>query len=272
MNGSSPRVAIVTGGGGGIGLGIAASLSEAGHDVAIWDVREAAAQEAAEALAAKGRRSIGVACDVSKQDQVQAATAAVVDQLGVPYLLVNNAGVSRIGRLEDAELADWQAVLDVNLTGVFLCTQAVGREMLAAGNGCIVNVASVSGRVPQVFRPAYSVTKAGVILLTQLTALEWGPRGVRCNSISPGMVWTGLGGAVYDVPQLLQERQCQIPLKRLAEPAEMGSVVVFLASDAAAYVNGVDLPVDGGLLLTMLNRLPTIGPDGTVVHPELLPS
>lgn len=263
------RIAIVTGGGDGIGLGIATSLAGAGYDLAIWEVRDEVGRASAERLAAEhGVRAVALHCDVSKQDQVEAATAATVDALGVPHLLVNNAGITRIGRLEDVSLADWQAVIDVNLTGVFLCTQVVGRHLLAAGQGSIVNVASVSGQLPQVYRPGYSPSKAGVILLTQVTALEWGPRGVRCNAISPGQVWTSHSAAVYQQPELYEARRRQVPLKRIADATEMGDAVVYLASDQASYVNGVNLHVDAGLSLTMMGRMPTTGPDGTTVLPE----
>lgn len=263
------RVAIVTGGGDGIGFGIATSLADAGYDLAIWELREEIGRSAAERLAGeKGVRAVAVGCDVSKQDQVLAATEATVKELGTPSLLVNNAGITRIGRLEDASLADWQAVVDVNLTGVFLCMQAVGRHLLAAGQGCIVNVASVAGTIPQVYRPGYSPSKAGVILLTQVVALEWGPRGVRCNSISPGQVWTSQSAAVYAERENYEIRRRQVPLKRIADATEMGAAVVFLASDAASYVNGVNLMVDAGLSLTTMGRMPTTGPDGVTVRPE----
>jgi NAD(P)-dependent dehydrogenase (short-subunit alcohol dehydrogenase family) len=262
------RVAIVTGGGDGIGLGIATALAGAGYDLALWEIREDVGQAAAGKLAAEhGGRAVAIRCDVSRQADVEQATQATVDRLGTPHLLVNNAGITRIGRIEDTSLADWQAVLDVNITGVFLCTQAVGRHLLAAGRGCIVNVASVSGGIPQVYRPGYSVSKAGVILFTQTVALEWGPRGIRCNAISPGQVWTSHSAAVYEQPEMFEARRLQVPLKRIADPTEMGTAVVFLASEAASYVNGVNLMVDAGLSLTMMGHMPTTGPDGGTVRP-----
>ena len=263
------KVAIITGGGDGIGFGIATSLGEAGYDLALWDVRAEVGEDAAEKLGqAHGVRAIAVTTDVAKADQVEAATLKTVEALGTPYLLVNNAGITRIGRLEDTKPADWQAVIDVNLTGVFLCTQAVGRRMLDAREGVIVNIASVSALTPQVYRPGYSPSKAGVVALTQVTALEWGPRGVRCNAISPGQVWTSHSAAVYAVPEMYEERRRQVPLKRIAAATEMGSAIVFLASPAASYVNGINLVVDGGLHLTMQGRMPTMGPDGVIVRPE----
>jgi NAD(P)-dependent dehydrogenase (short-subunit alcohol dehydrogenase family) len=263
------RVAIVTGGGDGIGLGIATSLAAAGYDLALWELREDVGKASAARLAAeRDIRAVAIRCDVADQSQVLAATNETVKALGVPEVLVNNAGITRIGRLEDVPLADWQAVIDVNLTGVFLCTQAVGRHLLAAGRGSIINIASVSAGIPQVYRPGYSPTKAGVVALTQVTALEWGPRGVRCNAISPGQVVTSHSAAVYAEPENYELRRLQIPLKRVADPTEMGSVVVFLASEAASYVNGVNLLVDAGLSLTMMGRMPTTGPGGVTVKPE----
>jgi glucose 1-dehydrogenase len=263
------KVAIVTGGGDGIGYGIATSLAEAGYDLAVWDVRGEVGQAAADRLAAGHNvRTLAKATDVSRADQVKAAMDATVAGLGPPHLLVNNAGITRIGRMEDADPRDWQAVIDVNLTGAFLCTQAAGRHMLAAGEGVIVNVASVSALTPQSYRPGYSASKAGVVALTQVTAVEWGPRGVRCNAISPGQVWTSHSAAVYEIPEMYDERRRQVPLKRIADAAEMGSAIVFLASPAASYVNGVNLIVDGGLHLTMQGRMLTMGPEGEVVRPE----
>ncbi len=263
------KVAIVTGGGDGIGLGIAQSLAAAGYDLALWEVRPDVGREAADRLVREhGVRALAIACDVAKQDQILAATEQTVKSLGTPYLLVNNAGITRIGRLEDTKLADWLAVIDVNLTGVFMCTQAVGRHMLAERKGAIVNIASVSGVLPQVYRPAYSPTKAGVIALTQVTAIEWGPRGIRCNAVSPGQVQTSHSAKVYAEPENYEARRMQVPLKRIADATEMGSAVVFLASDAASYVNGVNLMVDAGLSLTMMGRMPTTGPDGVTVRPE----
>jgi NAD(P)-dependent dehydrogenase (short-subunit alcohol dehydrogenase family) len=262
------RVAIITGGGDGIGRGIATQLAKAGYDVAIWEIREEVGATAAEKLAAEhGVKALSFACDVGKKDQVDAATAETVEALGAPYLLVNNAGITKVGRLEDVPLEQWQAVIDVNLTGVFLCTQAIGRHLLAAGRGVIVNIASVSASIPQVYRPGYSPTKAGVVALTQVTALEWGPRGVRCNAISPGQVWTSHSAKVYMDPTMYEERRRQVPLKRIADATEMGDAVVYLASDQASYVNGVNLHVDAGLSLTMMAFMPTTGPDGTTVRP-----
>jgi NAD(P)-dependent dehydrogenase (short-subunit alcohol dehydrogenase family) len=264
----SARVAVVTGGGDGIGAGIATCIARAGYDLAIWEVREDVGRASAEQLAQEHAvRVVSIRCDVSKQDEVLAATEATVARLGRPYALVNNAGITRVGRMEDVSLADWQAVIDVNLTGVFLCTQAVGRHMLEAGQGAIVNIASVSGEIPQLYRPAYSPTKAGVILLTQVIALEWGPRGVRCNALSPGQVWTSHSNAVYQQPEMYEVRRKQVPLKRIADPIEMGDAAVYLLSDQASYINGVNLKVDAGLSLTMQAHMPTTGPDGDTVRP-----
>src|SRR4051794_5352526 len=161
------KVAIITGGGDGIGFGVATSLAEAGYDLALWDVRADVGSAAASKLAKEhGVKALSVATDVAKADQVEAATQQTVKDLGTPFLLVNNAGITRIGRMEDAKLSDWQAVIDVNLTGVFLCTQSVGRRMLEAREGVIVNIASVSALTPQLYRPGYSASKAGVVALT----------------------------------------------------------------------------------------------------------
>ncbi len=191
------KVAIVTGGGDGIGYGIATSLAQEGYDLALWDVRAEVGQAAAKKLAAEhGVRTLAVTTDVAKADQVEAATKATVEGLGTPYLLVNNAGITRIGRMEDVKLADWQAVIDVNLTGVFLCTQAVGRHMLAAREGVIVNIASVSALTPQVYRPAYGGCLRGARDVRRAPPAGATQAHCRCNRDGHGDRVPGFAGGI----------------------------------------------------------------------------
>jgi NAD(P)-dependent dehydrogenase (short-subunit alcohol dehydrogenase family) len=264
------QVAVVTGGADGIGLGIAECLAEAAYDIAVWDIRGDLAEEAAVGIAARGVRAVGLQCDVSQESSVREALVNTRAKLGSPAVLVNNAGSSRRGRLEDVSLEDWQFTIGVNLTGPFLCTREVGRDMLEAGSGAIVNVASISSRIPTVFRGAYSPSKAGLVALTQVTALEWGPRGIRCNAVSPAQVRTRGAEPVYAIPELLEERRRMVPLHRISTPKDIGRAVAFLASDAASYITGTVLEVDGGFTLTTMWNWPSLGADGEIVRPAAL--
>lgn len=262
------KVAVVTGAGHGIGRGIADCFADAGYAVAILEIKDELGQKAAAELRERGIRAIAIPCDVSDKPSVDKAAQTVVSELGRPNVLVNNAGITRIGRIEDVSLEDWEMTLRVNLTGVLICCQAFGRPMLEAGRGAVINISSQSGVYPQIFRGAYSPSKAGVILLTKLLALEWGPRGVRCNAISPGPVRTAQSEAVYAEPALFDVKRRSVPLKRLGLPDDIGRAAVFLASDAASFITGVNLPVDGGQDMTKATyHNPTMGPGGEVIRP-----
>ena len=256
------RVAVVTGAGRGIGLGIAQCLVKAGYRVALWDRDEAGAQAAAAALCEQGHHAIGLGCDVSSVDDVERAAALSEQALGVPYLLVNNAGIRHRAKLEDLARKDWDYEVAVNLSGAFQCTQTIGRRMLAQGAGVIVNISSMASYIGHVLRGAYSPTKAGLVGLTNLTAVEWGPRGIRCNAISPGIIVTPAHEAIYSNTESAEGRRKFVPLGRLGDPSDIGDVIVFLASDAGRYVNGVNLPVDGGSSQTLISMMPTLDPQG----------
>ncbi len=247
------RVAAVTGAAGGIGAAIAARLAALGARVALLDLPPAL--PALEAL----RRDLptdtaALACDVSDAASVAAAAAAVKHRLGPCDILVNNAGVlGAHSPLDALGLDGWDRVMGVNLRGPFLCTQAFGAHMLDDGGrgGSIVNIGSIAAGKPNA-SPAYSVSKAGVLALTRHTAVEWGPRGVRTNAVSPGFIRTPLSAAHYADPELLQWRVGMVPVRRLGATADIADAVAYLASDAAAFVNGQDLIVDGGFLETSL--------------------
>jgi glucose 1-dehydrogenase len=258
------KVAVVTGAGSGIGRGTAQCLAEAGYDIAVWEVRPQAGDAAADELRSMGVRAISIVCDVSSQESVAAAAAATRAELGVPHVLVNNAGINRPARLEDLALEDWDRVIAVDLTGVFICMKEVGRAMLELGRGCIVNIASVAALHPTSYFGAYSPAKAGVVLLTNMAALEWGPRGVRSNALCPGQVRTELSEYAYAIPEVYEQRRNVVPMKRIAAATEMGSVVAFLASDAASYVNGATIVVDGGFSISLMEHIPRTGPGGTI--------
>lgn len=256
------KVAIVTGAGRGLGLGIARCLAAAGYRVGVWDRDGSNALATASALRETGAMAFGIACDVADYNAVAAATEATERELGRATLLVNNAGTRHRARLEDLTPADWQDEVGVNLSGVFYCTQLVGRRMLEVEYGSIVNIASMGASSGLALRGAYTPTKAGVVGLTMLTAVEWGGRGIRCNAISPGIFASPGNADVYANQALLEGRQAVIPAGRLGQPDDLGGVVVFLGSDAARYVNGVNIPVDGGATQAHISLFPTIGPDG----------
>lgn len=234
-------MAVVTGAARGIGAAAAERLAADGFDVVRLDV-----------TAGDGV----LACDVADPRAVADTAALVEREHGPVTVLVNNAAIWRFAALEDVASEDFAAVLDVNVRGTFHCTQAFGRAMLARGGGCIVNVVSIAAAAANPSVGAYSASKAGVLALTRQTALEWGPRGVRANAVGPGLVPTPGTGTVYDDPEVRRVRAGAVPLRRLGTSADVAGVIAFLASDAAAYVNGQVLYVDGGLSQALMTLLP----------------
>ncbi|GEP33980.1 D-threitol dehydrogenase [Nocardioides szechwanensis] len=236
------QTALVTGGASGIGAAIAAAFVAKGATVAVVDLNAEAAQRHAEKI---GGGSQGFVCNVSDPAAVEATAAAVVEAFGRIDILVNSAGVVMLAPAEDLEVSAWQTTIDVNLTGTFLMAQAVGRHMLAAGHGKIINLASQAGSVAIAEHVAYCASKFGVLGLTKVLASEWAGRGVTVNAISPTVVLTELGHKAWDGPKgdALKEL---IPTGRFAEPEEIAASAVFLASAAADMINGADLLVDGG--------------------------
>ena len=156
-------------------------------------------------------------------------------------------------------LEDWRKLLDVNLTGPFLCSQVFGAHMLEKKNGSIVHIASVASRFPQSFSGAYSASKAGIVMLSQGLALEWGPMGIRSNCVSPGNTRSGMTAPILAVEGVEQRRTAMMPLRRIADPSDMGEVVLFLASDRSGYVTAENISVDGGYARTILDLLPRPG-------------
>lgn len=262
MSHDTSPLAIVTGAARGIGANIAERLTAAGYAVALWDFDGDGAQARAAELTAAGRKVIAARCDVADAAHVAAATKAAVDAFGAPYLLVNNAGIRHRAPLEDLPRASWEREIATNLTGAFQCTQTVGRLMLAAGRGAIVNVASMSGSYGQPMRGAYTPSKAGLIGLTSLTAVEWGGRGVRCNAISPGMIVTPVHAEAYGNEDVKTAREAMVPMGRLGDGTDIADVVVFLASNAARYINGANIPVDGGVTKALVGLMPIATANG----------
>lgn len=264
MSEDNRPLAIVTGAARGIGAAIASRLSDAGYALALWDYDGDGAQARAGELVAAGRRAIAARCDVADEAQVEAATKAAEAVFGVPRVLVNNAAIRHRVPLEDLPRASWERELAVNLTGAFQCTQSVGRRMLQARRGAIVNIASMSGTFGQAMRGAYTPSKAGIIGLTSLTAVEWGGRGIRCNAVSPGMIVTPAHTQAYSTEGIREAREAMIPLGRLGDGTDIADAVVFLVSDAARYINGINLPVDGGVTRGLVSLMPVVSANGAI--------
>jgi len=243
------RTALVTGGGRGIGAALAHALAEAGSDVAVADLNLTAAEQTAEQLEAMGVRSMAVEVDVTRSDQVIHMVDAVLSTWGRLDVAVNSAGIANRSPAEDLTEEAWDAVVGVDLKGIYLCTREEGKAMLAGGSGSIINIASMSGQI--VNRPQlhshYNAAKAGVIQYSRSCAAEWASRGVRVNTISPGHTITPMTEEA--VPEMGLIWSANTPIGRLATPDDLTGAVVFLASAASAYVTGHDLVVDGGYTL-----------------------
>ena len=243
------KVAIVTGGGTGIGRGIALEFAKAGADVVVGSRKLVNLEKVAEEVRALGRRSLAVQTDISRKADVDNLVQRVMGEFGGIDILVNNAVVfTRTPVIEISE-DDWDKTFDINLKGYYLCCQAVGKEMVERRKGSIINVASTAGfRVGPTNSTIYSTAKAGVIMLARGLARELGSYNVRVNTIAPGTVRTKMTERTWSDPERLKQEEARMPLGRLGEPSDIGSVAVFLASDASRHITGSTIVVDGGLL------------------------
>jgi gluconate 5-dehydrogenase len=244
----SGKTAIVTGGGKGIGRQMAQGLAEAGANLVLCARQADRCEQAAAELEELGVRALGLGCDVRDPEQVAAVVERTVADFGTVDVLVNNAGTVWGASPEEMPLEGWQKVVDVNLTGVFLFSQAAGRAMIAEDGGAIVNIASVAGLQggpPEIMNTiVYNATKGGVISFTRDLACKWARHGIRVNAIAPG--WFPSDMANFVLEQHGEELSTRIPLGRFGGPEDLKGVVVFLASDASAYVTAHTLVVDGG--------------------------
>ncbi|HWK29199.1 MAG TPA: SDR family oxidoreductase [Solirubrobacter sp.] len=240
-------VALVTGAASGIGQAIALGLAEAGADVGCVDLGDPAATAAG--VQARGRRALAISADVTDPDAVTAAVAEVEAGLGPLRLAVNSAGIANAAPAEDMPLAQFRQVMQVNVDGVFLSCQAEGRALLRHGGGAIVNVASMSGSIVNrdLLQVHYNASKAAVVQLSKSLAMEWAPRGIRVNAISPGYTATPMNTRL-EVAEQVKRFEADTPLGRMARPEELVGPAVFLLSEAASFCTGVDLIVDGGFV------------------------
>ena len=241
------RSAVVTGAGRGIGRGIAAALAAAGAAVMLAGRTASSLQDSAAAITEAGGSAIVQQADVAREDDVRALADAAAARFGTIDILVNNAGINPIWRtIEKTSLADWQAIIGVNLTGTFLCCKYIGALMAASGRGSIINISSVGGHVGLTRSAPYCATKGGIELLTKALALDWAPRGVRVNCLAPGYVDTDLTSGLLHHKTLGQPFLDHTPMGRFGQTGDIVGAAVFLAADASAYVTGHSLVVDGG--------------------------
>ena len=239
------RVVIVTGAGSGIGRGIASAFAAEGAAVAVADIDAKAATETAATLKEAGAQALAVAMDVTSPADVDRAVAETLAEFGGLDVLVNNAGIAGMHGFLETSPEDFEKVLRVNLIGTFLCAQAAAREMVSRGYGRIVNVASISGQRAGWGRTAYGTSKAAIIQLTRQIALELAQDGVTANAIAPGPVDTPLTARDHS-PETRAAYRHAVPAGRYGQIEEMAAAVLFLASEAAAYINGHTLNIDGG--------------------------
>jgi NAD(P)-dependent dehydrogenase (short-subunit alcohol dehydrogenase family) len=255
------RVCVITGAASGIGRETAIQFATVGARVVAIDRDGNGCSRTAEQVQQQGGAALALECDVSDAESVSAATSRALAAFGRCDVLINNAGVLQPGRLEVLSLVDWNALLQINLTGYFLCAQAFGRNMLARGSGVLVHIASIAAGQPQGMSGAYSASKAGVAMLSRQLAFEWGPRGIRSNTVSPGLIRTALSESFYQAQGVKERREAIVPLRAIGRPLDIANVVVFLASFRAGYITGQDIVVDGGLSQTLMGYVPRPGYD-----------
>lgn len=247
---------VVTGAGAGIGAGIAAAAARSGWRVGVLDLDGDAAARTAAAI---GSDAVALAADTSDQAGVERALDRFAQQTArpAPDAIVCNAGTVRFGPLLDLDLADWTSVVDVNLTGTFITARAAARRMIDAGRtGRIVTITSMNGVAPGPNAGAYGATKSAVARLSQQMALEWGRHGIRVNAVAPGLIDAGMSEPVYADADIRRRRESRVPAGRLGTVDDVASAVLFLISDGADYINGVELLVDGGVTMSVIDTLP----------------
>lgn len=237
------KVALITGGARGIGRATAELFLREGARVAIVDVDEA---EVAQAAAELGEHALGLATDVTSQGSVQATVEAIVARFGKIDILVNNAGIIRDAQLAKMEEADFDAVVSVNLKGVYNVGQTVAKHMVANGRGVILNASSVVALYGNFGQTNYVATKAAVIGMTKTWSRELGRKGIRVNAVAPGFIRTRMTEGIPD--KVMEQLSAKVPMGRMGEPSEIAHAYLFLASDEASYINGHVLSVDGGVV------------------------
>ncbi len=241
----SSKVSIITGAAQGIGLATALKFAAEGAIVIVCDLKQTGVDAAVAQCQTLGATAAGFVMDVTQRERINEVVASVKAQFGRIDVLVNNAGITQDARLQKMTLEQFDRVIDVNLRGVFHCSQAVADSMVAQGSGVILNASSVVGIYGNFGQTNYAATKFGVIGFTKTWSRELGPKGVRVNAVAPGFINTPM---IATMPEkVLQDLQAKVPLKRLGRPEEIANVYAFLASDEASYINGAVIEVSGGL-------------------------
>ena len=253
--GLSGRTAVVTGAGGGIGKAIAVELAANGMHCNVLDRAGELVEATVAQISEGGGTATGHICDVTDE----AGIKSVSNSINSCDVLVNAAGLVRPGALADLTTSEWNELLNVNLTGYFLMAREFTPHLVASGNGSMIHVASISSANPQGSSGAYSVSKAGVVIMSKQLAFELGSKGVRSNTVSPGLVRTPMTEAYYQVGDVAQRRDAAVPVGRVAKPADIADIVTFLASDRARYITGADLVADGGFSQTLMSSVPRPG-------------
>lgn len=243
------KVSIVTGGAQGLGRAMAEALCEAGSNLVVAEVNMELARKTAEEISRKyGVQAICIECDVSNPEDANRLCEQTVKEFGKIDILVNNAGIVKHVAAEEVTPQDWLKVIDINLNGVFFCSQAAGRQMIAQKSGNIINISSMSGLIvntPQQ-QASYNTSKAGVIQLTKSLASEWAPYGIRVNAICPGYMKTDMTKSFFEGGgEWVDTWMSMTPMKRPGTPDELQGIVLYLASDASTYTTGAAIPVDG---------------------------
>jgi glucose 1-dehydrogenase len=250
--------ALVTGANSGIGLAVAIALANDGANVVVnYVTHPETAGDVVKQIENNGGNAIAIKADVSKEDEVQAMFQQMYDKYGTIDILVNNAGLQKDSSLESMSLADWQLVIDVNLTGQFLCTREAVKEFLRRGivkerscaAGKVICMSSVHEVIPWSSHVNYAASKGGINMMMKSMAQELAPKKIRVNSIGPGAIQTPINKSAWDTPDALNSLLTLIPYGRIGEPEDIGKVAVWLASDESDYVNGTTIFVDGGMLL-----------------------
>lgn len=248
MNQQSPQSMLVTGAASGIGEGIARGAAAAGYRVGVLDVDG----DGAARVAASLPDAVALQAAVNDRAQIEAA----LDAFGTPDAVANNAGIVRFGPLLDLTEADWNAVVDVNLTGTFLCAQACAARMAESGGGSIVSVTSINGIAPGPNSGAYGATKAAITMMSKQMSIEWGPLGIRVNTVAPGLIDAGMSTPIYADPHFRSLRTDKVPAGRLGSADDIAQAVLYLCSPEASYITGHELVVDGGVVNAVIAGLP----------------
>lgn len=254
------KVVIVTGGVGGMGTRFCADFAQQGAKVVVCDLNGDKATQYAQELQTKyGVETLGVSCNTTKEADVDAAVASVIEKFGRIDILVNTAAILKFSPLEDLGFDEWKQTVDVNLNGYFLMSQRVGQVMIKQNKGSMVHVSTIASRFPETYSGAYSTTKAGVNMMSRQMAAEWGQFGVKSNCVLPCFVKTPLSAPFYADPEVEQGRKRLTASKRIGDLSDISNAVLFLASDRSDYTNGGEVTVEGGFGIMMGDMTPKPG-------------